>query len=488
MKSQYPEVRAEAAKALGGYRGSAAKVVPVLIEAVKSPGFDNRGVRAGAIASLGQLGPSAREAVPALITAAGGDDLPGVAVVALGQIGSPAKDAIQVLAAVAKDPKNPASPAAAKSLLQIDPVNADAIAVFAARLQEKLPDKKDTSATFPLLDLGPAAKGMVPSLVTMVRGNDAEHRRHAFEILGRIGPDAKGARDAVAQRLNEPDKLDRLEAARTLQEIDPGNEAARAACAGLLKDDNKTVQIVAAGTLLMIDPRNSDAKAILLPLLGYKDREGYPGRVPNELCRAGASAIPELVARLDHADPAVRQDAAITLMLIGNRAKENLPALVTALKNKDSTVRYAAATGLATFVPGGKSAAPALVAALDDKQMGDRAMFALEQMGDAALPELKAALADPGKQKQLFAAVTILRSRDDKEAKDMLIAFLGDKDSVLSTQASFFLMSLGPIVADLSPKLLEIARDRKADDMTRGAAMMALRTVDFEAYKKAGFK
>ena len=71
-----------------------------LIEALDHPGSDVRDCCARA---LGEIGPKAKEAVPALIGALGDKSVRGNAIIALGKMGPAAKDAIPALRALEKD-------------------------------------------------------------------------------------------------------------------------------------------------------------------------------------------------------------------------------------------------------------------------------------------------------------------------------------------------------------------------------------------------
>ena len=83
--------------------------------------------------------------------------------------------------------------------------------------------------------------------------------------------------------------------------------------------------------------------------------------------------IPVLIKDLDHADRAVRIQAAEELGLIGPGAKEAVAALGQVVSRDPSgTVRMRAADALAKIGPDAKTARPALEAALKDPAMAQR--------------------------------------------------------------------------------------------------------------------
>jgi HEAT repeat protein len=116
------EVAEAAAEALGQMGTSAVKP---LVKAVKDKGTETS-VRQKAVTSLGQIGPEAREAVPALMTVLKGKDNEEVrveAATALGNIGSAARPALSELSAAAqlKGKKNaPYKKAAAEAVRKIE--------------------------------------------------------------------------------------------------------------------------------------------------------------------------------------------------------------------------------------------------------------------------------------------------------------------------------------------------------------------------------
>src|SRR5205823_4227922 len=145
--------------------------------------------RLAAAAALGDIGPAARDAIPALAEAMKKDTELQVreeAALALGGSGQAA--AVPPL---------------------IDVLNGDDEDV--RRL-----------AALALGEIGPAARPAIPSLIKALRADkDYRVRFHAAEALGRMGPEAKVAIPALREALKDDRPEVSNAAAETLKKIDP---------------------------------------------------------------------------------------------------------------------------------------------------------------------------------------------------------------------------------------------------------------------------
>ncbi len=161
------------AQALGRI-GAAA--VPVLIEALKAKDGEQQALAADA---LKQIGPAAKDAVPALVEVAKGGEGTHVvgrinALAALGRIGPKAAEAVPALIELVK---GKGAPPAVRS-----------------------------QAAIALGQIGPGARDAVPALAAAVGEPAAKAgllRFHAIEALGQIGPDAKGAVPALEKAVED---------------------------------------------------------------------------------------------------------------------------------------------------------------------------------------------------------------------------------------------------------------------------------------------
>ena len=146
--------------------------------------------------------------------------------------------------------------------------------------------------------------------------------------------------------------------------------------------------------------------AALPPLLdGLRDDDMYVRvQVTSALIHMGAPAVAGLTEALTDARPAVRRAAAKALGKIGCADAAALQALGATLDDADAGQRRFAAEALGRL-GATEALAPLGVALRDpDARVRDAAAAALQALGDAALPTLRAALDDPNPETNFVAA------------------------------------------------------------------------------------
>ena len=225
-----PGVRFEAALALVGIDSKgAAGTVPALTEGLKAA--DSQATRAAK--ALGVLGPVAKDAVPELFKKFDAGALllrlsaaeavaridpaqaPKAAeaiaamladkkyksslirrnsLTVLRGIGSAAKPALPVLVELLKD-KGPFHTEVAITMIAIDPDGAKPAFEWLHTVMTGGDDDRYENLDH-LVDLGPAAKPLVPDLLKLLKSKDSYRRENAVLVLGAIGP---GAKDAVPE-------------------------------------------------------------------------------------------------------------------------------------------------------------------------------------------------------------------------------------------------------------------------------------------------
>ncbi len=171
--------------------------------------------------------------------------------------------------------------------------------------------------------------------------------------------------------------------------------------ARLRVDEDVAVRYQAARALAQFaDP------AVLPPLLdGLRDDDMYVRvQVTSALIRIGAPAVDGLTEALTDSRPAVRRAAAKALGKIGCADAAALRALSALLSDADAGQRRFAAEALGRL--GATGAVEALGTALrdHDARVRNAAAAALQALGDAALPTLRAALDDPNPETNFVAA------------------------------------------------------------------------------------
>ena len=176
------EVRLQAADALANLGPDAKEAIPALTAALK--GDKEAKVRAYAAFALKKMGAEAKEAVPALTDALKDKDeeVRSVAADALGQLGADAKSAVPALAEALKDPDS--GPHAAQALGRIGPDAKDALPALTAALQDS------AVRPFAAQTIGSSARPACRLLTKALEDKDDDVRLYAVLALRLVGPDA----------------------------------------------------------------------------------------------------------------------------------------------------------------------------------------------------------------------------------------------------------------------------------------------------------
>jgi HEAT repeats/PBS lyase HEAT-like repeat len=109
-------------------------------------------------------------------------------------------------------------------------------------------------AAWDLVELGPAAKEAVPTLIKALNDDDLYVRLDAAAAFGRIGRDAAPAVPALAKALSDQHGGVRYNAALSLGRLGPLAKAALPALIGCLHDQDADVRREAKAALKRIDP------------------------------------------------------------------------------------------------------------------------------------------------------------------------------------------------------------------------------------------
>jgi serine/threonine protein kinase len=237
--------------------------IDALVKALESP---EAATRWGAARALGESGPVAREASPALIAALHDPDF---------WVGEAAAVALRKITGETEAPRErrnrgpreaPSVAPALQSLIDRmrDPASrwmaTVALGEMGSEARAAVPhliealDDADAQvrwdAAKTLGKIGPAAGSAVPALAALVNDpGDALVRRHAVTALGQIGKNAKGAVPSLIHVLREPSTDLHLKAAEALVRI---GVAAVPALIEAMKDTDQACRVRAAGTLRRI--------------------------------------------------------------------------------------------------------------------------------------------------------------------------------------------------------------------------------------------
>ncbi len=271
-----PEMRREAVKALAAMGPEAADAVPTLIKATRD---DNAEVRYWAVEGLRRMGPAAKEAGPALLLVLADDQRPAQEV---------ARQAIEAI-----------GPAAVPLLLNA--------------LADRDPWVRSNAAeALGVLGGGRERKKVVHALGLLLVDDTLRVRASAAWAVGKIGPEAKDAAKPLVAALREEIRRD------------PN-------FAGAEQRTRMQSMVFALGAL---GPKAADGVPALMTVLN-DGSEPLQVAAATALAGIGEPAVKPLGTAVQSPVPAVRQEAARALRLIGPKAEPAVPALIQVLENTD---------------------------------------------------------------------------------------------------------------------------------------------------------
>jgi len=416
---------ADVARALGP---AARPLIPGLVRVALSD--DHWSVRTPAIEALGEIGPGAVEAVPALVTVAKGTDsgLRQAAAQALGAIGPPAKDALPALGDAALDDWYATGTAAVRAMVRIDPAGRTVVPSLARALSAE-PGRVRVAAAAALADMAPKAARATPQLIdALSESGFLSVREHAVRALAACARHDDGVVPALVRGLSHPTWRVRSGSAWALELIGPKARAAVPALTGALGDPRAAVRGAAADALGAIGPAASAAVPALADVVR---RHELPPFVPQSCAEAlgkigpaAAKAAPTLRQALAFYD-GLRADVCLSIVgalwritrepaeplawlvkLLGHRhtsheefglavellvamgepARQALPTLEEATRHRSERRRVAAAHAIWRLTGEAQVALPVLVAGLNssEREVVSHAARAVGSMGDAA--------------------------------------------------------------------------------------------------------
>ena len=394
-------MREKTAEALGEIGPEAASAVPALIEALRDP---KAGVREKTAEALGEIGPEAASAVPALIEALKDREARvrknAAWTLAFGKIGPEAASAVPALIEALKDREARVRENAAAALAVIGPKAASAVPALIEALKDREARvRKNAAWALAFGKIGPEAASAVPALIEALKDREAEVRKNAARALafGKIGPEAAPAVPALIEALKDREAEVRENAAEALKAIGLQAVPAVPALIEALRDQEYIVRYNAAEALKAIGLQAVPAVPALIEAL--RDQEYIVRYNAAEALKAiGLQAVPAvlpaLIEALKDREAQVRENAAEALGEIGLQAVPAVPALIEALRDQEYMVRYNAAEALGKIGPEAPPVLSALIEALKDQAPAIRTYAAdtlasiaikLQNRGDTSL-------------------------------------------------------------------------------------------------------
>ncbi len=421
--------------------------------------------------AINSLSVSVVDAVSPFVQALQDDDarVRQAAAVSLGKIGLGATDAVSQLIFALADADPGVRTAAAFALSAFGTHAMEAVPALRAALSDEFAAVR-ARAAFALGQIGPSARRAVEELARLVSDPDVSVRRNSVSALGGIGADTAVVLPALRQAASDVDAGVRQCAMTTLAMIDTGSSAAVSQTPQIVVDgeERQCVQFVPRGDgpqqTLRSDTEMKELRTIN-PVPVFPASLATASSVPNsdhvapglklfcpeqtdepvvacgaeELLEAadfiaqledtdadvrwnatqgleklGAAAVSEMIASLNHRNPAVRRLLIVALGHVGSKARSAMPAMLVALHDVNADVRCAAADCLGQLGVVSRSMVQALVQTLSDPNAEVRRYVAttlgrLGQQSREATTALKVASISDNATKVRNAAQTALQ-------------------------------------------------------------------------------
>jgi HEAT repeat protein len=178
-----------------------------------------------------------------------------------------------------------------------------------------------------------------------------------------------------------------------------------------------------------------------------------------------SAIMPTLQRGLKDRNAAVRAAACRVIGLLGAKGKSAVPTLIDTLKDKDLLVAMNAVVALGNIGPPARAAAPALLQLAAYTEFSVLEPFvstALSDMGDAVVPELRAALKEASFERRRVAAAALGGMGTKAEgAVQGLATALRDKEWTVRSLAAQALGNIGKGAKASLPRLYEAADDKE---------------------------
>ncbi len=425
-------------------------VVPVLLQLMKDKDGKYRHVAAQL---LERLGPEAKEVVPSLIAALSDRRLRLSAAHALGGIGPEAKAAVPALTGVLKDDEGMMRIRAAQAILRMTTTHAEARATLDAAVKE--PTLKVEAESALKNSSPPLTDAEILKLLNAHKEKAYDKKRIVLYLLKR------GVRDrqmvpALIHLLVRERLDDKNPAIPGLMAI---GAPAVPALLNALKDKNLLGEdrnrVVLALAAIDTSPR-----IVALLSDGLKDRKDDFNDHPVGLIRALAE--------------------------IGPEAKEAVPLLLEILRRKKgdrTSWPNEAAKALGEIAAGDKKVLAALTETLKDEFTVVEALRGLVLLGPSSVPTLLDALRNKDYPYRNYVVDSL--GELGKAALPALIEAIKDNDLTVRVDV---INTLGRMGADAKPAVQALIDISKKDTTSFFAVNGALKQIDPEAWKKAGFK
>jgi len=428
-------------------------------------GSADREVRREAAYQLSNLGPAAKEAVPALIKALDDQDKQvwSEVVSAIANIGVDAKDAIPRLLEDMESRRGRGGrererrQALVRAAFALSRIGEPAIPALIGALSSE-DNALRQGAAKALGGMGENAKPAIPALNANLAHAERDVRREVIDAFARIG---EAAVDPLIEALGAAEPLARESALLALAQLGATAQRAGPRVVELqAMEKEPVVRAALFGALVKLGVEPPRAVPLLVAGLQESDETVQHGAANAMLLlRNGRElAVPLLADLLRKENPAIAPRAAAILGRYGAAAVEGVPALVDAIE-KGGPAAGACSEALVQIGP---AAAPAILHAIEakDPEKLDRehwSVRALAAIGSLALPSIEQSFASQNTPSRLVAARACAElGADAAPAQNGLLKLSGDNDPRVRAAALNAVAATRIDAARLSP-LIETA-------------------------------
>lgn len=343
LDSQYPDIRAQAARVLGLFEADAASAVPALMKLLsdKEPTVTLEPVWIFASKSLATIG--AEHVLQPLVEAIPDSDRTtyyGIAAT-ISELGEAAKPAAAIFVELLRNGPENRRWAAMYTLSKLGDAALPAIPDYIENLHHK-EFNFQVIACRALAALGAASKDAVPKLIELMdKDVILSTRTHAAMCLGAIGPiEGVDLADLFTDMIEEPNAFSQERGLIALGRLGRHAEGKREFVEGLLNQETFSQRPEAARTLWQITGDREPTLGILMELV---DDPTYDTRVQGVLREMGPDAAPiapALVERLNTNDQSLRQVWVEVLVGMGPAAKEHVDAIRACLDDAEPDTAF----------------------------------------------------------------------------------------------------------------------------------------------------
>lgn len=443
VADQDETVRRAAIRALGQIKPGQEMVVPLMQEALAHA---DPYVVAYATHNLAEVGP---DIVPPMLKAMEDDSTIYYAMLVLAELGPDAKEAVPALTKALGHPNVEVRHEAAQALRAIGPDAKSAVPELIKALDDEF---VQMPAALALGSIGPPASAALDALSKISDDSDDVLEICALWAISKIENDPDKSKTvtvpALVKFLVSDDQQVRRAAAMALLDLKPGPKVIAPLIAKVFadaSDEAKADMVDAVATM------GVEAVPRLVEALQYPAIRQQAVRILGEIGPDAAAAIPELLKHIGDEDPELRADLFTALGHMGSDNSEVITAAMQALDDEDEEVVISALYAL------GKSGKHANTCAAKVKQLLDGGNDRYQTICAWALVKV-----EPGNQEYQTAAVPLLIQALESEAD----AVRGEAVATLG--------SIGSAAQEAVAKLKEIA----ANDPNQGIQKAASEAIN----------